>query len=112
MTAPRPATIVIALLLLVGLAWGVTLGLERIFSTDVVEETAGSGPAPPPAGVPRITATLFYGSGDGLALVPVRQEVALAEGAVQQGQEAPVRVKRRDPLRWSTWSYAARRSTT
>ena len=46
MTAPRPATIVIALLLLVGLAWGVTLGLERIFSTDVVEETAGSGPAP------------------------------------------------------------------
>jgi hypothetical protein len=87
MTVPRPATIAIALLLLVGIAWGVTRGLERIFSSDVVEETTGSGPAPPPAGVPRITATLFYGSGDGLALVPVRQEVALAEGAVQQGQE-------------------------
>ena len=30
--------------------------------------------------MPRITATLFYGSADGQALVPVRREVALAEG--------------------------------
>ena len=88
MTMPRAATFVLASLLLVGLAWGVTRGLERIFSADVVEQTAETAPpAPPPAGVPRITATLFYGSGDGLALVPVRQEVALAEGVVQQGQE-------------------------
>lgn len=87
MTALRAAKLVVASLLLVLLAWGVTRGLERLFSTDTVEQAVGNGPAPPPPGVPRITATLFYGSADGLALVPVRQEVALAEGVVQQGQE-------------------------
>ena len=34
---------------------------------------------------PHITATLFYASTDGLPLVPVDQEVPLAEGLVQQG---------------------------
>ena len=37
--------------------------------------------------MPRIGATLFYASADGRALVPVRQEVTLAEGLVPQGRE-------------------------
>jgi len=36
--------------------------------------------------VPRIAATLFFASADGLALVPVLREVALAEGLVLQGR--------------------------
>ena len=47
----------------------------------------GADPAAPASGVPRITATLFYATADGQALVPVRREVPLAEGAVPQGRE-------------------------
>ena len=68
------------------LAWTVMWGIERLTAGPespgaVVESTA------PPPGVPRITATLYYGSEDGLALVPVRREVALAEGIVPQARE-------------------------
>jgi spore germination protein GerM len=44
-------------------------------------------PAPAPAPTAHITATLFYGSRDGLLLQPVRVEVPLAEGAVAQGRQ-------------------------
>ena len=40
---------------------------------------------PPPAPTAHITATLFYGSLDGQALVPLRREVPLAEGVLAQG---------------------------
>jgi hypothetical protein len=46
-----------------------------------------TAPAEPPAGVPRITAMLYYASADGQALVGVQREVALAEGLVPQGRE-------------------------
>jgi hypothetical protein len=37
--------------------------------------------------IAHITATLFYGSPDGLSLVPVRREVPLDEGVVAQGRQ-------------------------
>ena len=73
--------------LLVGLlAWGVSRGLERLVGVQPKSAQAITEPAAPPE-VPRIAATLFYASADGRGLVPVRQEVALAEGLVPQGRE-------------------------
>ena len=40
----------------------------------------------PAAAVPRIKATLYFASEDGLRLVPVESEVALAEGVVAQAR--------------------------
>jgi len=68
------------------LAWLVMWGVEQLTAGPESSETVIESTAPPP-GVPRITATLFYGSEDGLALVPVRREVALAEGIVPQARE-------------------------
>jgi hypothetical protein len=68
------------------LAWAVIWGVERLTGTPDSTEVAVESTAPPP-GVPRITATFFYGSEDGLALVSARREVALAEGTVPQGRE-------------------------
>lgn len=86
MTPRRLAQIGIGLLLMGLLAWAVTRGLERI--AGVQPETAvPAAPADTPAApVARITVTLFYGSADGQALVPVRREVPLAEGIVPQGR--------------------------
>lgn len=75
------------ILLLGLLAWAVSLGLERLVGLQPESSRAAAEPAAPSAGVPHITATLFYGSADGQALVPVRREVALAEGLVPQGRE-------------------------
>jgi spore germination protein GerM len=46
-------------------------------------------PTAPPSvtATARITATLFYGSLDGEALIPLRREVPLADGVVAQGAE-------------------------
>ena len=72
--------------LLGALAWLVMWGVEWLTAPPESAETVIESTAPPP-GVPRITATLFYGSEDGLTLVPVRREVALAEGIVPQARE-------------------------
>ncbi|MBI4886480.1 MAG: GerMN domain-containing protein, partial [Acidobacteria bacterium] len=76
-------------LLVVLLAWAVMRGLERLAGVPppAGDRSAAAAPAPPPPGVPRITATFFYGSEDGEALVPVRREVALADGTVPQARE-------------------------
>lgn len=83
----RIALIVAAGVLLIGLlAWAMMQGLERLVTPAPAPEQATESAAPA-AGVPRITATLFYGSADGQALTPVRREVALAEGTVPQARE-------------------------
>lgn len=75
-------------LVLIGLlAWVVTRGLERIAGVPPAAETPVAAPAPSPEGVAHITTTLFYGSADGAALVPVQREVTLAEGTVPQARE-------------------------
>lgn len=67
------------------LGWGVDAGLQYLGRTSSPD--APVAPAPAPAPTAHITATLFYGSRDGLLLQPVRVEVPLAEGAVAQGRQ-------------------------
>ena len=87
-TRRRGAQIAVGVVLLAVLAWLVTQGLERLVAPPssggaVVEDGAATATA-------HITATLFYGSADGQALVPVRREVALAGDIVAQGREIVV----------------------
>ena len=69
------------------LAWGVSRGLERLAGLPPESPAAAADATAPGANVPRITATLYYGSADGQSLVPIRREVPLAEGVVPQGRE-------------------------
>ena len=72
--------------LLVGLlVWVLNGGLQRAGSAPAESPVAATEPAMS-SEVARIAATLFFASADGLALVPVLQEVALAEGPVPQGR--------------------------
>ena len=87
MTMRRGSLIAIGGLLLAVLGWGVARELDRFLVPEPVASTADTEPADPPAEIPRITATLFYASRDGRALIPVQREVPLAEGAVPQGRE-------------------------
>lgn len=67
------------------LAWGVTAALDRLTRPAPV-----AGPVAPEGGddaTAHITATLFYASEGGDALVAVRREVVLAEGVVGQGRQ-------------------------
>jgi spore germination protein GerM len=75
-------------ILLIGLlAWGVSRGLERLAGLPPESGDTAGAPSVPGASVPRITATLYYGSADGQSLLAVRREVPLAEGLVPQGRE-------------------------
>jgi len=71
-------------------AWGVIAGLSRVLTTPAPGTAATDAPAaPPPAidpAVPKIKATLFFASEDGLHLVPVEREVPLAEGVIAQAR--------------------------
>lgn len=87
MTPKHYVRIAIGGLLLVLLAFGINRGLERLVAPPALRPQGGSDEASRPADVPHITATLFFASEDGLALVPVRREVPLAEGVVPQGRE-------------------------
>jgi spore germination protein GerM len=86
MTRRRYVRIAIGVLLLAALGWGITRGLERLMAPPAAP-SAGPATAAEPAAVAHITATLFYASADGQALVPVRREVPLAEGVIPQGRE-------------------------
>ena len=65
--------------------------LSRLLSTPAPADAAApvaapaAAPTPPPA-VPKIKATLFFASEDGLRLVPTETEVPLAEGVVAQAR--------------------------
>ena len=87
MTRRRHVQIGAGVLLLGLLAWAVGRGFERLVGLQPESTRAAMEPAAPPEGVPRITATLFYASTDGQGLVPIRREVALADGLVPQGRE-------------------------
>lgn len=94
---------------LVALVFAVTLmsGLSRLLSRPA----PGTPPpdasplvAPPAANtaaVPRIKATLFFASEDGLTLVPTEREVPLAEGSIAQARsilEAQLSAEAAPPL--------------
>jgi spore germination protein GerM len=71
---------------LVLLAWAVSRGLERLAGLQPESGGVETSTDVPGTRVARITATFYYGSADGQALVPVRREVPLAEGIVPQGR--------------------------
>jgi hypothetical protein len=80
----RRAKIYVAALLIVAAA--VTLTLYRLLTTpETAATTAATTTAP--VETAHITATLYYGSSDGRALVPVRRDVPLAAGVVEQGRQ-------------------------
>ena len=85
MTARTGLTIAAGVIVLVLLAFAVTRFMERIAEPRV--ETAPAPVAAPPAEAPHITATLFYATQEGDALVPVRREVPLEKGVVAQGRQ-------------------------
>jgi hypothetical protein len=66
---------------------GVTWSLMRLFSQPAAAPPSTTEPAAAPVETAHITATLYYGSSDGRALVPVRRDVPLATGVVEQGRQ-------------------------
>lgn len=78
------AGVVFAVLLFTGLSRLLSSPAPRTAAPDAPAAPAAS--APPEKAVPRIKATLFFASEDGLRLVPTEQDVALAEGVVAQAR--------------------------
>lgn len=65
--------------------------LSRLLNTPAPVTATPDAPATPsapaaPAAVPKIKATLYFASEDGMRLVPTEQEVPLAEGVVAQAR--------------------------
>jgi hypothetical protein len=72
-------------------AWGVIAGLTTVLNRPAPGTAAGEPPVtPPPAvadpAVPRIKATLYFASEDGLRLVPAERDVPLAVGTIAQAR--------------------------
>jgi hypothetical protein len=87
----RWAAIILTGLVAVGFAVALMTGLSRLLSrpapgTAAVDPVAAPAPAPTAPVVPKIKATLYFASEDGLHLVPTEREVPLAEGAVAQAR--------------------------
>jgi hypothetical protein len=76
----------IGVALLALLVFGVSRGLERLFTPRTTLSDTAATPAAQPAAVAHITATLFYATADGQAIAGVRREVPLASGTVAQGR--------------------------
>jgi Sporulation and spore germination len=92
LTRAQWVTIAATVVAMIAFAFVLMTALSRLLSTPTP-----AGDAPPvapgaavaavaPAAVPRIKATLYFASEDGLRLVPVENEVALAEGVVAQAR--------------------------
>ena len=64
----------------------VTWALMRLFSQPAAAP-ATAVTTTPPAETAHITATLYYGSSDGRALVPLRRDVPAATSVVDQGRQ-------------------------
>ncbi len=89
----------------VALGGALMIGLGRLLRTsappepvDTPAQQTGAGGA---AAVPHIKATLFFASADGLGLVPVEQDVPLAQGTVAQARavvEAQLAATAPEPL--------------
>jgi hypothetical protein len=102
----RWAAIIITGLVAVGFAVALMTGLSRLLSRPApgaaVVDPVAAPPAPPAAPVvPKIKATLYFASEDGLHLVPTEREVPLAEGAVAQARsilEAQLAAEPQAPL--------------
>lgn len=72
-------------------AWGVSTGLSRLLNTPApaptnVDAPVAAVPAAISPAVPRIKATLYFASEDGLQLVAAERDVPLAAGAIAQAR--------------------------
>lgn len=85
MSRRRVVQIAAGVILLGLLAWGATQLLERLVDPQPEVAAVVTPPATPETA--HITATLFHGSPDGQALVPVRRDVPLAADAAAQGRQ-------------------------
>ena len=85
MTLRRYLPVATGVLALGLLAWGVTSLLERL--TARPDEVAAVTSKPVPNETPHISATVFYATPEGEALMPIRREVPLADGVVAQGRQ-------------------------
>ena len=89
MTRRRVITGAIIGAVAVALGWALMASLSRVLRTSDPQPAVAT-PAQQPTNaspaVPRIKATLFFASEDGHALVPVEQEIPLAEGTVGQAR--------------------------
>ena len=85
MTLRRYLPVAIGVVALGLLAWGVTSLLERL--TARTDEAAVIISKPAPSETPHISATVFYATQEGDALMPIRREVPLADGVVAQGRQ-------------------------
>ena len=75
-------------------AFALFTGLSRLLNAPAPSTEAPAAPAAPAApiaaAVPRIKATLYFASEDGMRLVPAEAEVPLAEGVVAQARSIVV----------------------
>ena len=85
MTGRRVVLLSASVILIGVLVWAVGGSLDRIGDAPPESPVAVAEPAMS-SEVPRIAATLFFASTNGLNLVPVLQEVVLAKGLVPQGR--------------------------
>ena len=82
MSRRAKAYLVAVLIAFVGVVWTLVRLLSPPPAAPAAEITATA-----PAETAHITATLYYGSSDGRALVPVRRDVPAATGVVDQGRQ-------------------------
>lgn len=82
MSRRAKAYLVAVLIAFVGVGWALVRLLSPPPAAPAAEITATA-----PAETAHITATLYYGSSDGRALVPVRRDVPAATGVVDQGRQ-------------------------
>ena len=68
------------------LMFGLSSVLQTSAPPEPIDAPAQQTAPAATAAVPRIKATLFFGSADGLGLVPVEQEIPLAQGTVAQAR--------------------------
>ena len=82
MSRRAKAYLVAVLIAFVGVGWALVRLLSPPPTAPAAEITTTA-----PAETAHITATLYYGSSDGRALVPVRRDVPAATGVVDQGRQ-------------------------
>jgi hypothetical protein len=84
----RRFTLLVLVLGITGLfVWGVSRSLPRVSEQQLLPDEVAPAPEVPTSNARHITATLYYGSADGSALIPIRREVIFADGLVPQGRE-------------------------
>lgn len=82
----RAGLVMLVLAVIAGVFWIVFVTIPNRYGART-PAAAGQGPAEQPAGAERkITATLYYISGDGMSLVGIKREIAFGEAIVEQAR--------------------------